>query len=138
MRYAIIENDIVINVVVSDEPLGDNWVHSDVATIGDSYENGGFVRPADDINPSQDTRITKPAFKQRLTQAERIAIRAAAQTDPIVYDFLDIMDSATFIDLSRQDTIDGLTAMETTGLLNEGRANEILTTPVEEHERFTQ
>ena len=90
------------------------------------------------LNPpaEPDTRITKLAFKQRLTQSELISIRAAAQENPVVYDFLDILDSATFIDLTRQDTIDGLTAMESAGLLAEGRANEILTAPIEEHERF--
>lgn len=91
------------------------------------------------INPpaEPDMRITKLAFKQRLTQAERIAIRSAAQTNPVVYDFLDILDSATFIDLSRQETIDGLHAIEAiVPEMQEGRANEILTAPIEDHERF--
>ena len=83
-----------------------------------------------------DSRITKLAFKQRMTQAERIAIRVAAKNNPVVYDFQDLMDSATFIDLSRQDTIDGITAMESAGLLAEGRASEILTAPIDDLERF--
>ena len=82
------------------------------------------------------TKITKLAFKQRLTQSERIAIRTAAATNPIVYDFLDIMDSATFIDLSRQDTIDGVNAMEAAGLLAVGRADEILNNPVQPDEEY--
>ena len=86
--------------------------------------------------PEPNTKITKFAFKQRLTQSERITIRTAATTNPIVYDFLDIMDSATFIDLSRQDTIDGLNAMEAAGLLDEGRANEILTNPIQPDEEY--
>lgn len=80
--------------------------------------------------------VTKLAFKQRLTQAERIAIRAAAAANPVVYDFLDILDSATFVDLHRQDTIDGINAMESAGLLAEGRATEILNAAIQDHERF--
>jgi hypothetical protein len=82
-----------------------------------------------------DTRITKLAFKQRLTQAERIAIRQAAAANAQVFDFQDLVDSATFIDLSRQDTIEGVTTLEAAGLLAEGRAAEILTTPIDDSER---
>lgn len=82
--------------------------------------------------------ITKLAFKQRLKQEERIAIRTAAQANPVVYDFQNLIDSATFVDLSRQDTIDGLTAIESAGLLAEGRANEILTAPIQDHERHKE
>lgn len=45
MKYAIIENNTVINVAVADAPLADNWIASEVATIGDTYENGEFIKP---------------------------------------------------------------------------------------------
>ena len=45
MRFAIIENDKVVNVAVSDEPLAPNWIASDTAAIGDLYEDGQFVPP---------------------------------------------------------------------------------------------
>lgn len=83
-----------------------------------------------------DTRITKLAFKQRLSQAERIAIREAAKVNPEVFDFQDLVDSATFVDLSRQDTIDALNTLEAAGLIGAGRANEILTAPIQDIERF--
>ena len=83
-----------------------------------------------------DMRITKLAFKQRFTQAERIAIRTASLTIPVVYDFEDLVDSATFIDLSRQDTIIAVEAIEQIIPLDTGRAIEILTAPILEHERF--
>lgn len=45
MRYAIIEDDKVINVAVSDEPLADNWIKSDTAEIGYIYADGEFSPP---------------------------------------------------------------------------------------------
>lgn len=83
-----------------------------------------------------DMRITKLAFKQRFTQSERIAIRTASETIPQVYDFQDLVNSATFIDLSRQDTIDAVNAIEQLGLIQAGRASIILGPPVEEIERY--
>lgn len=88
--------------------------------------------------PTPDTRITKLAFKQRLTQAERIGVREAAKTNAQVFDFQDLVDSATFVDLTRQDTIDGLASLEAAGLIGQGRSTEILTAPIQEIERFNE
>lgn len=82
-----------------------------------------------------DMRITKLAFKQRFTQEERIAIREAAKTIPQVYDFEDLVNSATFIDLQRVDTVIDVNAIEQLALIGTGRAMEILTAPAQEHER---
>lgn len=79
--------------------------------------------------------VTKLAFKQRMTTQERIAIRQAAQTDAIIYDFLDLVADSTFIDLERQDTIDGVNYLEANGHLEVGRAEEILTAPIQQIER---
>lgn len=87
-------------------------------------------------NQASHAVITKLAFKQRLTQSERIAIRQVAATNPLVYDFVDLMDSATFIDLARIDTIQGVNYLEQTIPLAEGRANEILSSPVQPEESF--
>lgn len=83
-----------------------------------------------------DMRITKLAFKQRFTQDERIAIRAASETIPQVYDFQDLVNSATFIDLSRPDTIAAVNAIEQLGFIEAGRASIILGPPVEEIEKY--
>lgn len=45
-NYAIIENGVVVNVAVAEQPLADGWVQSETAAIGDRYENGQFVKPA--------------------------------------------------------------------------------------------
>lgn len=72
--------------------------------------------------------LSKLAFKQRLTQSERIAIRQAAEQSPEIYDFQDLLDSATFVDLKRDDTINGVNFLESIGIIDEGRADEILNT----------
>jgi hypothetical protein len=48
MKYAIIENNTVVNVAVANTPLADNWIASEVAAIGDTYENGQFIKPEPD------------------------------------------------------------------------------------------
>lgn len=48
MRYVILENNIIVNAAVADEPLGENWIASDQGNIGDQYLNGEFIKPAID------------------------------------------------------------------------------------------
>lgn len=48
MRYAIIENGTVTNIAVSDAPLTDNWIASDIAQINDRYVDGGFMSSSGD------------------------------------------------------------------------------------------
>lgn len=65
MNYAIIENGVVINVAVAEEALAENWVASEVAAIGDFYENGQFIKQAPDANSAltafQEQRAAKLA-----------------------------------------------------------------------------
>lgn len=51
MKYAIIENNAVVNIAVADAALADNWIASEVAAIGDLYEDGRFSKPAIVIDP---------------------------------------------------------------------------------------
>lgn len=89
------------------------------------------------IEQAPDSRITKLAIKERFTTSERVAIRQAAKVNDEVYDFLDLLDSATFFDLALETNFLRVNQLETFGLLdNEGRANQILTAPVQDIERF--
>jgi hypothetical protein len=81
-------------------------------------------------------RITKLAFKRRFTADERIAIREAAAVNPQIYDFEDLVNAATYIDLSRADTIAAVNSIERAGLIGSGRADEILGPPINEIERY--
>jgi hypothetical protein len=81
--------------------------------------------------------ITKYAFSMRLTATERKAIRAAAKVDEDVEDFQELFNLAAFVDLDSQEGVaNKLTMLEEAGLLDEGRADEILSAPVQDHERW--
>ena len=111
-------------------------------------EGGLIVRewPAADLVVVDDFRITKLAFRNRFTQAEKAALEFAALDDPsaatpsrmqsaALRAYLKDVESATFIDLSRPDLIAGVQALEVMSLLAEGRAMAILSAPIEPHER---
>lgn len=92
------------------------------------------------------TRITRLAFRNRFTPAEKAALEMAALDDPTadmparmqaatLRAYLADVAAATFIDLDRADTRAGVESLEAAGLLAEGRAAEILDTPVQPDER---
>jgi len=45
MRYLIIENGVVVNAVVADQPLADNWIAHDLGNIGDRWVDGALMPP---------------------------------------------------------------------------------------------
>ena len=107
----------------------------DESLLGQVHDaEGGTFTPT--AAPAADRRITILAFKQRLTAAERKAIRAAAKTDEDVEDFVDLCDSATFIDLSRADTQAYVQALEAASLLGAGRAAQVLQAEIRADERI--
>jgi hypothetical protein len=79
----------------------------------------GFVR----VSPK---RITRLEFLQRFTPEERVAIRTAAKESVLLEDYLELVALATFIDVTRADTIAGVQQLELLGLIGVGRAGEIL------------
>ncbi|NRA52376.1 MAG: hypothetical protein HRU12_24885, partial [Phaeodactylibacter sp.] len=95
----------MLKVLVNGQWIEQQPVNGDVyreykyfGTSNEHYIQGVWVDPAPEV---PDMRITKLAFKNRMTSAERIAIRAAATTDPVIFDFMDLVSDATYIDLSR-------------------------------------
>lgn len=82
-------------------------------------EHPGFVR----VSPK---RITRLEFLQRFTQTERVTIRTAAKQSVPIEDYLALVDAATFIDVTRPDTMAGVQALEQLGLIGAGRAAQIL------------
>ena len=85
---------------------------------------------------SSSSQITRLAFRQRFTLPEMVGIQAASQNDLVLSVLLDNLKVATFIDLKRQDTIQGVYYLVQQGLISLERAQEILGAPVQEHERF--
>ena len=93
-------------------------------------------------------RITRLAFRNRFTAAEKVALEIAALDNPAAAmparaqaaalraNQADLA-AATFVDLQRADTRAGVQMLEAAGLLAAGRALQILDAPVEAHERPT-
>jgi len=88
------------------------------------------------------TLITRAAFRARFTQSEKIAIELAGLDDPsatmearsqaaAIRTYQKDVDAAEFIDLTDPATAGGVQALEAAGLLDEGRALEILSAPVQ-------
>ena len=91
-------------------------------------------------------RLTKLAFRNRFTPAEKVALEIAgldnpeaamparAQAAALRVNQADLA-AATFVDLQRSDTRAGVQMLETAGLLAAGRAAEILDAPIQPEER---
>ena len=92
------------------------------------------------------TRITKLAFRNRFTAAEKVMMEIASLDNPAAdmparaqaaalrANQADLA-AATFVDLARPDTRAGVQMLEAAGLLSPGRALEILDAPVTPLER---
>lgn len=152
-RYAKIEGGIVANIIESDtDPDGDlgNWIQCpDNTGIGHSYdsETGEFKAPAAPEPVPELRRITPLAFRRRFTKAERAAIEWAAvdrsdakpqerQMAAALRADLKDQEQATFIDLDDEDIAAGVQMLEQIGLLEKGRAAEIIGADIFESERI--
>lgn len=57
--YAVIENGKVLNIVLAEKALADNWVASTKAAIGDSFADGKFIKAVQE-------KSEKPPKKDRI------------------------------------------------------------------------
>lgn len=93
-------------------------------------------------------RLTKLGFRSRFTAAEKTAIELASLDDPAapmaqrqqaadIRVYLADVASATYIDPQRAETRAGVQALEAAGLIDPGRALEILDAPIQAPEAYT-
>ena len=66
MRYAIVENGVVSNVVLADAPMGSGWVKTDIANPGWLYNGSVFTPPA----PIVPTKEEQEALRHAAYTAE--------------------------------------------------------------------
>ena len=123
MKYALIKNDIVQNVIVASPEFISTLTGYDHIEALDTVEEqkvagpGWFYDEAIGVfsEPPQlqeDTwKITKLAFKNRFPKSKWISAKVAAQSDPIMADFFESFGLSTYIDLQRQDTIADVTSL---------------------------
>lgn len=75
-------------------------------------------------------------MRQRFTFTELCALESAAQTIVQVKVLIGNLNVASFVDLTRSDTISGLGLLVSLGLLTSQRMSEILNTPPTEYEIY--
>ena len=90
-----------------------------------NYDHTAWNPEAPPAAPTSRT-MTKLEYLRRFTTAERVAIRAAAASNPVLDDYLKLMELAQEIDTGDADTIAAVTMLEQAGLIAAGRANEVL------------
>lgn len=78
------------------------------------------------IAAAQSPALSRLQFMRRFTQAERIAIRAARASDPVIDDFMGLLEMTDEVRLDDPDTIAGIQFMVSQSLLDPARADEIL------------
>ena len=120
--------NIVMVELPDNSPVQGGWL----------YEDGEFVEPQLTPDASPATKITRLAFLSRFTDTEAITLDLASIGATVeaasIRRYLSKVNAATFIDLSRADTRGGITALEAMGIIGEGRAIEILDSPIQPHE----
>lgn len=120
MAWAIVDGDIVVNLVISQTGVGFTEV-PDGTVIGASWNGVQWVPPVA-VTPERLVYVTD--FWLRFTSAERIGIHAS--NDPVVQDLVRTLALYTKIDLTAQMVVDGVGYLAYTGLLTAERAAEVL------------
>lgn len=128
MRYLLIKNGVVVNAieatadVISTLTGYDEKIQTNQYDIGYAYANGVFTMPPP-RTPIK-AALTQLEFLRRFTAQERITIRASS--DPIIVDFLHLLNLAQDVRTDDADTSAGVNYLETMGLIDQGRAAQIL------------
>ena len=126
-----------------------NTIVANEAFVEANYPGAWELVPAPppiDVAEPTDARITRLAFRNRFTQAEKVTLELAALDNPAastaqrqqtaaLRSYLKDLDAAAFVDLGHPGTVAGVQSLGAAGLLAEGRAAAILTAPIEAHER---
>ncbi len=70
--------------------------------------------------------LSKLAYLRRFTGEERVTIRTVAKTNPVLEDYMALLELSEEISLDDPDTIAAVKMLEGAGLIAAGRAAEIL------------
>lgn len=145
MRFGLIQGGIVATVVEQDSTpqIAGQWVACGNAGPGWTYDGSTFAPPP---APTLPRHITQYAFRQRFTQAERVAIEIASLDDPsasmaqrqqaaALRVAMTDLAQAQFVNLDLPTVATALADLETAGLLAAGRASEIVSGTVQDFER---
>ena len=78
--------------------------------------------------PTESPKVSPVEFKLLFTAGERVAIKAARASDPVIDDFFSIIEDPrlTHVNLGLQSTQDALGYLETKGFITDARRVQIL------------
>lgn len=138
MRFAVINQGVVENIVVAQAALSEVMVALDGLEVqpdrGWSWDGETFAPPPAPPAPDYGTRITPLAYLSRVGLEAEVAIEVAAESDPVVRVLLRRVTTARYIDLTHPDTLQGMAVLVGKGLLTQPQASAILSAPVQAYE----
>lgn len=146
MLAAIVDDNVVISIQTIPDDGGVSYSalshqHQAVIDIGTMVPSPAIGWTFDGANlisnGATSMKITKLAFRNRFTIAEMTGIYATMQSNYTLQAMQGNLAVATFIDLSRADTIAGVGYLVSLGIITPARANAILTTPPSAIEVYT-
>ena len=146
MLCALVQNNVVVSIVTIPDDGGISYAQTSqgyqaaidiTATlpqpqVGWTFDGANLIS-----NGTNTTKITKLAFRERFTIAEMTGIYATMPTNFTLQAMIANQQVATFVDLSRSDTIAGVGYLVSIGLITQDRATAILTTPPTAVEVYT-
>lgn len=135
MRYAVINSatGLVDNVILLADPAqwpvpsGHQIVQSDTGNVGDTWNGAGFVSPPASAPPPPYVPPTPRQWLERLSMATQLGLETAAMSNAQVALWLRKATGAGSIDVTLQETKDGVAAMVAAALLTAAEQTVLLT-----------
>ncbi len=133
MKHAFFSNNVAVEVVSADPFAIFNPAYAalfeavpDEVVVGWRKTGQGYVPPFQDAKA--DIKVSPVEFKLLFTAQERVAIKSARATDPVIDDFFDIVEDPrlTHVNLGLTSTQEALAYLEAQGLITTTRRQEIL------------
>lgn len=140
-KYARVIGGFAVDVVVGNPAdLFHAGVASQFVTAPNEVEIGWQLDPGsgswsapspvetNSPRPSEHLQVSPIEFKLLFTAQERVVIKAARATDPMIDDFYDVVEDPrlTFVDLGLQSTRDAIGYLAEQGLIGTERVEQIL------------
>lgn len=136
-NYARIIDNVAVDVCADPANSFHPDIASDFVAVPDEVQagwirtDGQWSAPAPAPQPEPVPvypKVTPVEFKMLFTSAERIAIKEARATDPVIDDYFDIVEDPRLqvVDLGLHSVQEGIQYLQTIGILTEDRVSQIL------------
>ena len=138
MKFARVRNDVVVDLFDRLDGQVHPDLHGEFVQVPNTTEIG-FVKkgkkyeappPVEEVEiqnaPPPAPSLSRLDFLRRFTRMERIALRGAMASDPVIADFMHMLELTESVSLDNSDVLEGLSYLEAEGMLDVGRKDEIL------------